>query len=911
MRAIVHGSRPIDRDLAPRTLRALRLLGISAREAIHEPGPRLLARIREEPGPVWLIRAGAWPILTASDFTEPPPSSTGRPVVALGRVHMANGVAEATPWPGDGGVPFPASAWLDARVVASLDEHGDLDDALRRTVKRTEARVVFFPSLDVQDDDWLRVAEVVTSAQQGGAERIALDLARGLRDHGLRSRLVLLGRPTRAAFDVPDDVIDLSRLGGPDPDHRARRAARHLVCEGFDLVHGHLLDEGTVRALAARGLPVALTIHNTQASWPAGTRRLRPAQVQLLVGCAQGVEHELAALLPGIPARTVWNGVDFRAFASDAPRMARARAWRLDLGFTDACFVLLALANARPQKRLHLLPGILRATQEALDGLGIARRARLVIAGSPSARSAAGEQAVRDLTRAIAANGVGGDVRLVGSTSDVAVCLLGSDVLISASAHEGLSLAQIEALAAGRPVVTTNVGGASEIAVDNQAVRLLPGDAPPRAFADALASLATGPAPDGVEPARRHFDARHMVLGYARLLPRALRSARRAGAGQGLWLVTNNFSTGGAQTSGRRLLLGLRERGVRVRAAVIEEQPSYPTPGRRALVDAGLTVLALPHPSTIDAPGAVSLLMDAVDADPPEALIFWNVRPDYKLLIVDALLNTPVYDVSPGEMFFSSFERHVENPRGGLPYRTFRDYGRRLSGVIVKYEAERERASHLLGAPVHVIPNGVPFEDVERAFRPPGPLVIGTAARLDPRKHVARLLRALRLAHAQMPAYVLRVAGGEEPGCVGYEAELRRLACSLPVEFVGEIPDTREFLRDLDLFALVAEPAGCPNASLEAMAHGLPVVATNVGGMSEQIEDGVTGRLVGREDEAGLAAALVELANDPERRAAMGAAGRERARRRFGLQTMVDRYASACLGSDPRSPRSPGVTFVL
>lgn len=911
MRAIVHGAHSSDRDFSGRTLRALRLFGVSAWDAAHEPWPGLLARIRAEPGPVWLIRAGAFPVMP---FTEPPPSATGRPVLALGQGLSAEG--EAAPsrlaWP-DGpraAAPSPPlSAWLDARVAGSLGEASDLFAALRAAVVATGARVVAFAPLDVRDDPGLRIAEVVTSAQQGGAERIALDLARGLRDHGFNSRLVLLGRPTRAAFDVPDDAIDLSRLGGPDPDHRARRAARHLVSEGFDLVHGHLLDESTARAFAARGLPVALTIHNTSASWPAGTRRLRARDVQLLIGCAQSVERELADLVPGIPARTVWNGVDFRAFSPDPERLVRARAWREGLGFAERDFVLLSVANARPQKRLHRLPAILRATIDALDARGLGRRARLVVAGAPSARSPQGERAMRQLEQAIEASRVREDVRLVGSTSEVAACLHGSEVLISASAHEGLSLAQIEALFAGRPVVTTNVGGASEIAAGNPAVHLLDPEAAPEEFARVLADLAAGPAPQGADPARLHFDLAPMVRGYARLLPRALRQATRRASGRGLWLVTNNFSTGGAQTSARRLLLGLRERGVEVSAAVVEEQPAFPTPGRRALVDAGVRVLALPEPAAMEAPDAVSLLMDAMDLDPPQSVLFWNLRPDYKLLIADSLIGVPVFDVSPGEMYFTSLERHFARPRGGLPYRAFGDYGRRLAGVIVKYEAERERAEHLLKAPVRVIQNGVPVENEERPPRSvDGPLVIGTAARLDPRKHVDRLLRALRLAHDRMPPCVLRIAGGEEPGFSGYAAELRALVGPMKVEFVGELADTREFLRGLDLFVLVAEPAGCPNASLEAMAQGLPVVATDVGGMSEQVEDGVTGRLVGREDEEALAAALVEVGRDPRLREAMGVAGRERVRRRFRLSTMIDRYISLCLS--PLASQESDVRYV-
>ena len=98
----------------------------------------------------------------------------------------------------------------------------------------------------------------------------------------------------------------------------------------------------------------------------------------------------------------------------------------------------------------------------------------------------------------------------------------------------------------------------------------------------------------------------------------------------------------------------------------------------------------------------------------------------------------------------------------------------------------------------------------------------------------------------------------------------------------------------------MAEPAGCPNASLEAMAAGLPVIATDVGGMSEQVEDGVTGRLVGREDVEGLAAAVVEAASDRDRRAAWGEAGKRRVAERFGLERMIAEYHRVCL--DGREP---------
>jgi glycosyltransferase involved in cell wall biosynthesis len=160
---------------------------------------------------------------------------------------------------------------------------------------------------------------------------------------------------------------------------------------------------------------------------------------------------------------------------------------------------------------------------------------------------------------------------------------------------------------------------------------------------------------------------------------------------------------------------------------------------------------------------------------------------------------------------------------------------------------------------------------------------------------VDRLLRALRLAAPRLPPHVLRIGGGPEPSARGHVEELRRMAEGLDVEFVGEA-DSSTFLPGLDVFALVAEPAGCPNASLEAMAFGVPVVATDAGGICEQIVDGVSGRVVPREDERALAEALVELCADPSVRRRLGAAGRARVRERFALPSMAAAYVDVLLG---------------
>jgi glycosyltransferase involved in cell wall biosynthesis len=395
-----------------------------------------------------------------------------------------------------------------------------------------------------------------------------------------------------------------------------------------------------------------------------------------------------------------------------------------------------------------------------------------------------------------------------------------------------------------------------------------------------------------------------MAERYAQLLPRAIERARPRPPARGLWLVTNNFSTGGAQSSARRLLLALRQRGHPVRAAVVQENPDNPTPGRQALQAAGIPVLALPPPPPLgdaDPALAVDALLEAMDADPPEAVVFWNLLTQYKVLLADLLLDARIFDVSPGEMYFSSLEKYFASPRPGLPCRTPLDYGRRLAGLIVKYAAERPAAA-ALGAPVHVIPNGVPVPD-DPPLRPlpQNPLRLGTAVRLSPQKKLEDLFDALRHARHRMPPFLLQIAGGPDGGNEPYARELRNAAADLPVQWLGEVQPIDEFLADLDLFVMISEPAGCPNASLEAMAAGLPLIVTDVGGASEQVAAGINGRLVPRNNPAALAGAILEAAHDPALRARWSEASRARARTRFSLDRMVSAYASLLFATPPES----------
>jgi glycosyltransferase involved in cell wall biosynthesis len=127
----------------------------------------------------------------------------------------------------------------------------------------------------------------------------------------------------------------------------------------------------------------------------------------------------------------------------------------------------------------------------------------------------------------------------------------------------------------------------------------------------------------------------------------------------------------------------------------------------------------------------------------------------------------------------------------------------------------------------------------------------------------------------------------------------RSLGLSGHVEFLGERSDVHALLHDVGFYVSSSRTEGISLTLLEAMAAGLPVLATRVGGNAEVIEDGSSGRLVPAEDAAALAAGIVAMCRDRSDWTAMGHIGRTRIERNFDVNRMVRDYEQLydeCLG---------------
>ncbi|HYR01500.1 MAG TPA: glycosyltransferase family 4 protein [Casimicrobiaceae bacterium] len=227
-------------------------------------------------------------------------------------------------------------------------------------------------------------------------------------------------------------------------------------------------------------------------------------------------------------------------------------------------------------------------------------------------------------------------------------------------------------------------------------------------------------------------------------------------------------------------------------------------------------------------------------------------------------------------------------------------YTRATAHVVTTGEALKRQLARDNGVPLaHMtsIPTGidlarfVPGDAAAARARlgvPPRP-TLGIVATLRDWKGHDMLFEALARDRAAWDGWNVVVVGNG-PYRDRLDAQLARLGLAERIRFAGQQDDVVPWLQALDLFTLPSwGEEGVPQAIVQAMACGLPVVSTTVGAITEAVVDGVTGLVVPPRDVPALGAALARLRDDAPLRARLGAAGGERARAEFGIERMLDR----------------------
>lgn len=211
---------------------------------------------------------------------------------------------------------------------------------------------------------------------------------------------------------------------------------------------------------------------------------------------------------------------------------------------------------------------------------------------------------------------------------------------------------------------------------------------------------------------------------------------------------------------------------------------------------------------------------------------------------------------------------------------------RGLDAVVATSNA----AAAELGVPATVVHPGVRVPTLRERGRASRSPTVGAVARLEPVKGLELLLEAARLLRSGHPDLRVEMAGAGS-AAAALQARTRVQGLESTVRFLGWSDDPAALYSGWDVVVVPSRREGFGFAALEAMASGLPVVASSTGGLPEIVVDGETGYLVPPGDAGALAQRIGALLQSPERCATMGAAGRDRVRDHFSIERMADAMA--------------------
>ena len=716
------------------------------------------------------------------------------------------------------------------------------------------------------DDMREPVRVLIASLAPGGAERIVIEWLAAEAAAGRACELAVLHR-RRLALAPPPGVVLMVRGTQAPESFVAMLAERWSQAQAP--VSTHLVGDGLLARLWRGGVRTVPVVHNAPQGWRNDPRAWRDTDVPQVVACADAVGEALraAGCQPPVLALRHRPGV-----APDAFDPALRLRLRSEAGIAATTFVVLAVGAVKPQKDY-------RRAVEVLARLTVERDAVLVIAGGVLDAAGLTElDAVMDRAMAL---GVESRLRLPGFVDPVAPWFAAADALLNVSRYEGLSMAVREALAAGLPVVATEVGGQREN--HDEGLTLMPPDAVPDRIAQGLARL---PVRSALAPRRQ-----------ARL-PRAwsltLCAHRPGSPDTDTLFATANLNAGGAQRSLVNLVVPLARRH---RLAVAVVGHSTQAEFAAALASGGVRTFRCAQAN--DALAAAESLLAWASRHGAKNLCFWNVDARVKLLV--ARFAPPalrLIDVSPGHYAFEELE-------AALPWADAFDmdrdaYFQRLDDLVFKYRSARPP----IGVRCQVVPNGVAVRP-PRSHLPEAPRFL-VSGRIAPSKHLPLILDAFRWVCRTHAMAELHIVGSAEPRHAAYARDLLQQAAGLRVVFRGARPQLDFLAEPFTAAVVLGTHQGSPNAVLEAMAAGIPVIANASGGSGEIVIDGANGWLLAEECAIeAVAQAMHEAATDCPRNQAFGHAARRFVQERHAMEGMVEAYLALLEQDGARLPEAP------
>jgi glycosyltransferase involved in cell wall biosynthesis len=728
---------------------------------------------------------------------------------------------------------------------------------------------------------------LLPSLVRGGAERSVIETLSALRrKRGLSRHLFVVHRSRRQYAIAEEDSLKVSfGTFGADVAVTLRGFALEILKSPAPTVYTHLIPAKDLRVLWDMGITTIPVIQNARPGWNDPPDAFDSPNVPFIVAVSDAVADELREA--GSPRPVVSLRHELQRVHQPEVMARHRREIRNQFGIGDNTLLVGMVGQFKSQKAYTRAVRVLARLNEIAP-------AKLAILGGWDHQYGGGRAAYEATCRLAVDLGVIADMIMPGDVSATDPYLAAFDVFLNTSIYEGLSVALLEAIATGCPIVTADAGGNREVLPANSV--LVEDGSDIERYVEGILALAGNA--ERVLPERPveptlvgqlwALIARHGIAN----------SLARPGAPSGTLFITEVMNIGGPQQSLANLLTHLDPPGKR---AICVLKGSISAAYKPRLDEAQIPVYSADGAEGIgDRAERVLNLIDSLNV---RNVCFWNVAPELKLMVTKVLeaRDAELFDVSPGPMLFD--ELKAAAPFGKRVSLGEAQYFARLDGFVAKYADGLPPAAL---APdrrkLHVIPNGVAAPPSFVPLPPPEfllpegfdpNLAIGTCCRIVPDKKIEFLLDMMLALSPSVPGASLTIVGGPDSSSQDYFAALAERARALGLDnvfFAGEHGDVHPFLGQFRVFAMVSDREGCPNASLEAMAMGVPVVARTSPAVAEQIADGVNGFLVSSAED--MAARIATLLTNDRLRTKQSKAARDTALRQFSLEAMTKAYAA-------------------
>lgn len=697
----------------------------------------------------------------------------------------------------------------------------------------------------------------IASLSIGGAERIVLDWASRIWPKWKVHLIVLHDKPQE--WTVPD-FVTVTRLHGKDFKTKLSLLGKQIAKTNNPVCVCHLLRKEHRDVLSKSGVRVVTVLHNAKEGWQENVSCLVGSS--RIIGVSEACGNDLRTSGYEKPM-TIIRHIPPKPMYRDDARTYYRNSWNVPENAT----VIGMIGSVKNQKNYPFAVKILAKLLETMN-------VYLVILGGPVDKHK-GKEVWFSVMNEIQTLNVRHRISMPGFIENATGCLPAFDLLLNTSYYEGLSIATLEALISGLPVVASKVGGQGEIT--SEGLFLL----------EKNASL-----DEWVEVISKNIMVKFQVPSWStfqsyRLWTLANIAYTARLKRNKMLFVTANLNSGGAQRSLVNLTKSIKGK---IDFEVVMAGNNTSDYFTNDLTNSGIRVFrAGPSWNVFDY--AENIVMKICQQG-ISTVCFWNVSAMVKLLVVKALESTNVkfIDVSPGDYIYGEMDDVAEFQQ--LISFSKQSYFKRINSFVLKFNGMiPEECTNK----THVIRNGIPEpKNLKTDYEIHGSPKVVVSGRIAPTKFIIEIIDAMDIVCEKIPNAELHIYGTAEYYHEDYAKQVYEYAAtkSNKIVFHGQHFSVIDVLSEYDAYVVLGKNQGCPNALLEALSVGLPSIANDDGGTREQLIDGQTGILVKDCDPKELGNAIIKLLDDRKLAKTLGEYGRNHILDAFAMRKMKENYMS-------------------